>query len=166
MQPDQSVDPQTDSVHITELLNPQTVRAQVSAADWEVTVHLAGQLLVESGKIEQRYIESMKRVLQDMGPYAVIAPGIVLLHARPEDGVLEPCFSLITLSTPVPFGHSENDPVDIVLAFGAVDKQAHVRALQQLAELLGDAEALALIRSAPDDQALISTISSRFRSSA
>jgi mannitol/fructose-specific phosphotransferase system IIA component (Ntr-type) len=165
MQPDQSLDPQTNPVHIVELLNPHTVRAQVQAKDWEETVDLVGQLLVDHGKVERRYVEGMKRVLQEMGPYAVIAPGIVLLHARPEDGVLGPCFALITLSTPVPFGHSENDPVDVVLAFGAVDKQAHVRALQQLADLLGDAGALASIRSAPDEESLISSIHSRFRSS-
>jgi mannitol/fructose-specific phosphotransferase system IIA component (Ntr-type) len=103
---------------------------------------------VDAGRILPGYVGAMKRVLKEMGPYAVIAPGIVLLHARPEDGVLQACLGLITLATPVSFGHSENDPVDLVFALGAVDKQAHVESLKQLALKLADAGTLQRIRSA------------------
>jgi len=115
---------------------------------------------VEAGSIEERYIEAMKHVLHEMGPYAVIAPGVVLLHARPEDGVREPCFALATLVQPIAFGHSENDPVDVVFAFGAVDKHAHIAALQQLAELLMDEPVMRRIRAAEDDQTLLAAIQS------
>ncbi len=123
--------------------------------DWEDATESVGKLLVAAGKIKPDYIMAMKRVLKEMGPYAVIAPGIVLLHARPEDGVIEPCLGLITLIDPVPFGHSENDPVDLVFALGAVDKQAHISALQQLAEMLGDSVKLQEIRSASNDSSLL-----------
>jgi mannitol/fructose-specific phosphotransferase system IIA component (Ntr-type) len=62
---------------------------------------------------------------------------------------------LITLLEPVRFGHSENDPVDLVFALGAVDKQAHISALQQLAEMLGDPGKLEEIRSAPTHDSLL-----------
>jgi mannitol/fructose-specific phosphotransferase system IIA component (Ntr-type) len=140
------------------MLTPQTVRAKVAAASWQQAVDRVGALLVEARAIEPGYIEAMKRVLQEMGPYAVIAPGIVLLHARPEDGVLRPCLGLTTLAKPVRFGHTRNDPVDVVLAMGAVDKSAHVVALQQLALLLGDAPTLDRIRSAIDDDQLLSAL--------
>jgi mannitol/fructose-specific phosphotransferase system IIA component (Ntr-type) len=113
---------------------------------------------VESEAVEPRYIEAMKRVLREMGPYAVIAPGIVLLHARPEDGVRRPCLAMLTLATPVPFGHSQNDPVDLVFAMGAVDKQAHVAALQELARLLMDSPTLERIRSATDSRSVRTAI--------
>lgn len=155
---------QTNRVHAASqlhtMLTEQTVRAMVRVASWEEAVDRAGQLLVEAGTVEPCYVEAMKRVLREMGPYAVIAPGVVLLHARPEDGVRQPCFGIITLSTPVAFGHKENDPVDVVIAFGAVDKHAHVTALQQLAQLLMDQAALKRIRAAPDDRALFSAVHS------
>jgi mannitol/fructose-specific phosphotransferase system IIA component (Ntr-type) len=119
-------------------------------------VESVGALLVEAGKARAGYTEAMKRVLKEMGLYAVIAPGIVLLHARPEDGVLQPCLGLITLSTAVPFGHSENDPVDLVFALGAVDKEAHIASLKVLAEMLGDQDVLFKIRSALTDGELAS----------
>ena len=52
--------------------------------DWQEAVHLTGQLLVDKGSVAPSYVDAMERVLRDLGPYAVIAPGIVLLHARPQ----------------------------------------------------------------------------------
>ncbi len=147
-------------IQLTNLLTSQTVRARLAVSDWEEATEAVGQLLVDAGSTEPGYIQAMKRVLEEMGPYAVIAPGIVLLHARPEDGVLSTCLGLITLSTPVEFGHSENDPVDIVLALGATDKKTHIGALQQLALLLGDENGLELIRSAQDSRTLLENIHS------
>ena len=145
----------SESFLLSSLISNETVRAKVSVKDWEEATESVGKLLVSAGKIKTDYIAAMKRVLKEMGPYAVIAPGIVLLHARPEDGVIEPCLGLITLIDPVPFGHSENDPVDLVFALGAVDKMAHISALQQLAEMLGDSDTLHEIRSASNDSSLL-----------
>jgi mannitol/fructose-specific phosphotransferase system IIA component (Ntr-type) len=150
----------TATTSLSSLLTPQTVRARISVSSWQEAVDCVGQLLVGSGSAEPRYIEAMKRVLREMGAYAVLAPGVVLLHARPEDGVRRPCLALATLATPVPFGHSENDPVDIVLAMGAVDKHAHVNALRHLALLLGDAAALRRLREASSDRQLLSVVRS------
>ena len=119
---------------------------------------MAGQLLVKTGSIQQSYVDAMEKVIRDLGPYAVIAPGIVLLHARPEDGVNEPCFGLVTLATPVPFGHSQNDPVDLVFVLGATDKNSHIQALQRLAGLLSDLSSLAKLRASKDDNQLFTVI--------
>ncbi len=148
----------TLAASLASLLTPETVRACVSVSSWQEAVERVGELLVATGSTEPTYIEAMKRVLRELGAYAVLAPGVVLLHARPEDGVRRPCLALMTLATPVPFGHSENDPVDIVLAMGAVDKQAHLKALQQLAHLLGDAAALQRLRTADSDRQLLSVL--------
>jgi len=138
-------------VPLAGIIDQGTVRAWVAVQSWEAAVDFVGALLVDAGKIQPSYIPAMKRVLHDLGPYAVLAPGIVLLHARPEDGVLEPCLGLVTLSTPVPFGHSENDPVDLVFALGAVDKNAHIAGLKKLAEMLGNPDALSKMRAARND---------------
>jgi PTS system ascorbate-specific IIA component len=145
----------SETFHLSNLVSKETVQAKIRVRDWEEAIESVGKLLLTAGKITSDYIMAMKRVLKEMGPYAVIAPGIVLLHARPEDGVVEPCLGLITLIDPVPFGHSENDPVDLVFALGAVDKQAHISALQQLAEMLGDTTKLNEIRFAFEDSTLL-----------
>ena len=161
MNPSNDSNAQTEEIKLASLLTSETLRAKVIVGDWEEATDSVGALLVNSGKVTPDYVQAMKRVLKEMGPYAVIAPGIVLLHARPEDGVLEPCLGLVTLSTPVEFGHSENDPVDLVFALGAKDKKAHIAALQQLALLLGDEESLSELRSAGDAETLLRTIETR-----
>jgi mannitol/fructose-specific phosphotransferase system IIA component (Ntr-type) len=146
-------------IPLSLLISPEAIKVGVKVSNWEKAVDLVGDLLVKTGKTRPEYTQAMKRVLKEMGPYAVIAPGIVLLHARPEDGVLQPCLGIVILATPVPFGHSENDPVDLVLALGAIDKNAHVAALQQLARLLSDPIALKKIRAAQNEKELMEILS-------
>lgn len=143
-----------------KIFKRDAVRAMVPAQNWQEAVQKAGQLLVNTGSIQQSYVYAMEKVIRDLGPYAVIAPGIVLLHARPEDGVNEPCFGLITLSSPVPFGHSQNDPVDLVFVLGATDKNSHIQALQRLAGLMSDSASLAKLRASTNDDQLFTVIQS------
>lgn len=121
-------------------LDPTLVAVDVPAADREAAVRAAGNLLVGAGAVEPRYVEAMLRVLDTHGPYIVIAPGIALPHATPEDGVLRTAISVATLREPVTFGHQANDPVRLVVALAPVDKHAHLSALQQIAQRLGDRE--------------------------
>jgi PTS system ascorbate-specific IIA component len=143
------------SFFLKKILTIETVRANVRVDTWQQAADKVGCLLVEAGKVETKYIRRMKQALDEVGPYVVVAPGIALLHARPEDGVLQPCISLITLENPVEFGHSENDPVDIVIAFGAIDKDSHIPALKQLAEKIGNEQIIKQIRSATSDEFLL-----------
>ena len=160
MSEDQQIQPPNNNNSFEDMFDPAAVQAKRTANDWREAVQTAGQALADTGRIETRYVDAMERVISDLGPYAVIAPGVVLLHARPEDGVNQPSFGLVTLTTPVHFGHSENDPVDLVFVLAAVDKNGHIKALQQLAYLLGDTGKLAELRAAADDKALYSVLQS------
>ena len=135
---------------LVELLTEKTIRLRAEAADWREALRLGGQLLVEAGGVEPRYIDAMIQMMLDLGPYVVIAPGLALGHARPEAGALRTCFSLVTLKTPVEFGVPENDPVDVIFSFGAPDKNAHLDALREMAMLCSDEENMRAIRAATD----------------
>lgn len=133
---------------LADLLTERTVRVGVEAKDWQEVVDIAGRLLLEDGSIEPSYIDAMREVIQSLGPYVVIAPGVALLHGRPQHGVKRICMSLVVLKTPVKFGHPENDPVTLAFALGGVDERSHLDALAQLATLLSDEEAASRLRSA------------------
>lgn len=113
-------------LRLSDLLTPETIQLDRQAANWREAVQLAGSLLLKTGAITPAYVDAMVRVVAELGPYMVVAPGIALAHARPEDGVKRACMSLVRLSSLVEFG-SENDPVDLVLAFKAVDKAMHLQ---------------------------------------
>ena len=89
---------------------------------------MAGAFLVDTDAVFPSYVDAMVRAVEELGPYMIVAPGIALAHARPEDGVKRMCMSLVRLASPVEFGSEANDPVDLVFAFGAVDKEAHLQA--------------------------------------
>ena len=145
---------------LIEMIYSDTILLDVEVKDWEEAVRVSGKLLVKTGFVEERYIDAMIDTVKSMGPYAVIAPGVALPHARPEDGVKKPCMSLVTLKTPVNFGNNGNDPVKLVVAFATIDKNAHVNALRRLARILGDPEKVEALKNAKDKKLVEKIIAS------
>lgn len=131
------------------------VATGVRAADWRAAVRAAGRLLEESGAVEARYTAAMLRAVEELGPYIVIAPGLALPHARPEDGVRQACMAVVSLEPPVAFGSAENDPVRVVIALGAADADGHVQALAQLMAALEDPEDLDTLLRARTREAIL-----------
>lgn len=133
---------------LKEYLTKDQIQIKVEAADWEAAVRVGGLLLLQADKCDPGYIEAMVRTIEKMGPYMVLAPGLALAHARPEDGVKEVGLSLITLKTPVEFGSKANDPVRVVFSFCATDNNSHIGLLQELASFLSNEENQELLKTA------------------
>lgn len=110
----------------------------IEVQDWREAIQAVCGPLLEAGAIEAGYVERCIDMVEEQGPYMVLAPGIALAHARPEDGVNTLCLSVATLSHPVLFHHPDNDPVDLVFAFGSPDDKQHVKLLSSLARALSD----------------------------
>lgn len=126
------------------------VRLRVRAEDWRGAIRRACEPLVAIGAVSATYADACVAVVEEHGPYIVIAPGIALAHARPEAGVVREALAATTLERPVAFGHEDNDPVDLVFAFGSPDAGGHIGVLQRLAKALqGGLDAR--LRSATDE---------------
>lgn len=147
-------------VSLSNLLTPATVMVKVSACSWQEMVYRAGKPLLDIGAIESRYIDAMREIIIRYGPYMVFWPGIVLLHALPEDGVKRLCMSLVTSAQPIYFGHVDNDPVDIAIVLGAVDKYSHLRALSELQELVENEQIVCRIRQASAKEQILDVFAS------
>ncbi|KPL78772.1 PTS maltose transporter subunit IIBC [Ornatilinea apprima] len=132
---------------LSKYLSPQAILLQVPVKDWKEAVEMGGALLVDTGKCEPRYVDAMVRAVQDLGPYMVLAPGLSLAHARPEDGALQVGMSIVSLSTPVDFGSEANDPVQLVISFCGIDHSSHIEMLKSLAEFLVVEENQNLLKS-------------------
>jgi PTS system ascorbate-specific IIA component len=126
------------SASLGDVLGRVSVAVGERLPDREAAVRRAGALLLASGRVDDAYSDEMVAVLQEYGPYFVIAPGIALAHSRPSPAVRGVAFSVLTCDPPVPFGHPDNDPVSLVIGIAAPDDASHVEALRQLAELLGE----------------------------
>lgn len=112
------------------------------AADWRAAVTLAAGALAASGAAKPEYADAMIRMIEEHGPYVVIAPGLALAHARPGPEVLSDGLSIVTLASPVDFGHPHNDPVRVILGLAMVAPDEHLAAVAALANVFNDSQAI------------------------
>jgi len=133
---------------LREMMTETTVNLQTTATDWKDVIRKGGNMLVEVGAVEPRYVDAMIHFAEKLGPYIVLAPGLALPHARPEEGVLKTWFSLITLSEPIEFGNEDNDPVYVAFCMAARNKEEHIDALSTIAFLCGEDKYFERIKTA------------------
>ena len=129
-------------------LPPEAIELGATAADWRAAVRLTGAALVRSGAALDGYSDEMIRMIDEHGPYVVIAPGLALAHARPGPDVIGDGLAIVTLATPVEFGHPHNDPVSVVLAIAIKHADEHLAAVAGLANVFNDSTAIAQLAEA------------------
>lgn len=139
---------------LSDLVTPSAVRLDVRADDWRAAIRAAGALLESDGIATGDYTDAMIRIVEEYGPYIVIAPGFALAHARPDESVHRTGMSFVRLAEPVAFGNADNDPVRIVMALAAADASTHREALVALASLLVDPVRRPQLDDAPTPEAV------------
>ena len=123
-------------------LTTTAIELQADAADWRAAVLAAGEVLARTGAATEAYGHEMVRMIEEHGPYVVIAPGLALAHARPGPAVLADGLAIVTLATPVNFGHPHNDPVSVVLGLAIATADEHLAAVADLANVFNDSTAI------------------------
>jgi PTS system ascorbate-specific IIA component len=129
-------------------LTEESVVIGAKAEDWRAAVREAGAALARSGATLPVYAEEMVRMIEEHGPYVVIAPGLALAHARPGPAVLANGLAVVTLATPVNFGHPHNDPVSVILGLAVADAESHLASVAELANIFNDEGAIPALAAA------------------
>ena len=131
------------------LLTANTIRLGAEASDWKDAVRIGVDLLISAGLVEPRYYDAIAKMTEELGPWYVLAPGLAMPHARPEEGVKQDGFALVTLKTPVAFGAEDNDPIDILVVLAATSaKTMNEESIVQVATLFDDEPRIERIRAA------------------
>lgn len=139
-------------------LDKNSIALKINVKNYQQAIRCGGELLVSSQKASKEYVNAMIEAVKDLGPYMVIAPGIAIPHARPEDGAKAVGLSLVTLAQPVNFGNKENDPVDLVICLCSTDSSSHLEALKRLVALLSNAKDLEQIQESDDPISILNII--------
>jgi mannitol/fructose-specific phosphotransferase system IIA component (Ntr-type) len=142
---------------LQHLLTMEMMQLQHTVTDWQAAIRLAGHPLVRIGAVHKRYVQAMIDNVLTFGPYVALAPKIALPHARPEQGALQIGMSLLTLRESVYFDNS-NNPIQLMVAFSAIDQTSHLQALAQLSNLLSDRNAVEQIIGATDKQIVLQVL--------
>lgn len=146
---------------LDKIISEDLIATNVAVKNREEAIRFAGKLLYDAGIVEKRYIEAMISSLNEFGPYIVVTRNIALPHARPEEGAIKPGLSIVTLSTPIPFGNKQNDPVKYIFCLSAVDNDQHIKVMSELAEILDDKHFNRLLETAKDKHEILDYIRER-----
>ncbi|MBE6070647.1 MAG: PTS mannitol transporter subunit IIA [Clostridium butyricum] len=137
---------------LSKVITAEFIKVEEECIGWEEAIISGAKILEEARLVEEHYKYEILKNFKEFGPYMVIAPGIVLSHARPEDGVIETGISIMTLKNPIEFGSELNDPVKLVITLAAKDSTGHMSVLSKLMELLMNTEDLSKIFNAKSNE--------------
>ena len=113
-----------------------TYSSGVFASSWEDSVRAAGLDLVNAHAVGPAYIDEMLQIIDNYGPYCVVAPGVAVPHANAGSLVRKDAVAVLALDEPVRFGHPHNDPVRLVVGIAATTAKRHITMLAGLAKAL------------------------------
>lgn len=141
-----------------DLIIEELIDVNVKCKDWKEAISKGAKLLENKGFVKESYKEAIINNFKELGPYMVIAPGIVLSHARPEAGVNETGISIITLENPIEFGSELNDPVKLIITLAAKDNTSHLDFLAKLMEIFTNSDDLNALINANEVSHIINII--------
>lgn len=144
---------------LNDWLTPDTIHIRHDITDWRDAVKASAEPLLANGTITADYVEAIFAQHEKLGPYYVLAPGIAMPHARPEEGAKGLGLSLLTLPHGVKFNSEDNDPVYSVVMLAAPDKHSHIELISELAELFSSEEEMQKIFAAKDIKTIQEIIS-------
>jgi len=138
------------------IIENRAVISNLDVQDWKEAILKGGCVLSDRGVCTQEYLQTIIRKCEDNGPYIVIAPGIAMPHARPEEGALKLGYGIVTLKNPVSFNDPDNDPISLLIFMAAPSVKEHnEEAVSQIADLCDEEDTVdAVINAGSDDEIL------------
>lgn len=82
---------------LTTWISDATITLQKGVETWPQALEICGRPLLESGVIAPEYVTAIVEQHHRLGPYYVLAPGLAMPHARPEEGAKGLGLSLLKL---------------------------------------------------------------------
>ena len=143
---------------IRDWLTPDKINVINSIDNWKNAVRLSAEPLLAQGYMAEHYIEAILKSNEELGPYYLLAPGLAMPHARPEQGALRNGLSLLHIKEGISFGSTENDPVYVIIMLCARSGNEHITMIGELAELFSDQQKLERLLKADDIKAIQAVI--------
>lgn len=129
-------------------LHDGTIRVLDGVDSWTQALEVCAGPLLDVKVITPDYLAAIVQQHRRLGPYYVLAPGLAMPHARPEEGAVGLGLSLLKLQRGVSFESADNDPVDVIIMLAAPDNHSHIETIAALAELFSSDQDMALLHEA------------------
>ncbi len=109
-----------------------------TSMQWEEAIRQSASVLLQDESISQQYVDTIIEKTHEFGAYMMIIPGLVLAHAKPEDGVYNVDVSMTIFSEPVLF--SEEEKANIILTLATEDQEKHLNILKDIMDIFAEME--------------------------
>lgn len=129
------------------IFSSETIVYGEKANNWRQAIKLGTNNLLRMNCIESRYFENIIKSIRKYGPYMTVAPGVVLAHAGPEDGVLKDSLGVTVLEKGVSFYDRYNIPVKVIFTMAFRSKETHL-IVERLAQLALNSDKVRLLTEA------------------
>ncbi len=119
---------------LEEVLKKEYFVANIDAYDWEDAVVQAAEPLLEAKAIRKEYLQEIFALKNEHGQYAVMAKGICLVHAAP-DNRNKLSMSLATLKDPITIQANEDEEpqvIKVMMVFAIKDSVRYAKAIDEL----------------------------------
>lgn len=143
---------------ITTWLPAENIQIVDSVRDWKQAITLSAQPLLAKEAITEDHIQAIFNSHQELGPYYVLAPGLAMPHARPEQGAIKNGLSLLHIKQGVSFDAEENDPVYVVIMLCALSGEEHINMITALADIFSDDDRLSALLKASSMESIQAVI--------
>lgn len=138
---------------IQDMLSKSNVQILDKVLNWEDSIIKSVQPLVDGGFVTDDYPKAIIEATREIGPYYILSPYIALPHARPENGVIDKQLSVLLIREGVNF-ENRTQPVKLLIVLAATDSSSHLKALQELSELLMNEEKVEQLLSSKNEDVL------------
>lgn len=146
-----------DGVHLSDLLNEDTITLHSSQKDWQKVIKTASKPLIKTKAIEPRYLDAMIADIKLNHPFNMIAPGLFIAHAGVDQGVNQIAMAMTLLPKPIAIdGYIE---ADIFIVLATPDVSSHLVALYELIDITEDEKKMKALRNAKDIEEIKKIIS-------
>lgn len=145
-----------EKASLNDLLSLDNITVLNKCVGWEEAIDIASKPLLDKKIINKSYIDSMKEEIVTSKPYWGIADGLILAHSGVDKGVNKLGISLLKLPKDILINGYLKARVIIVIA--TPNRNAHLRALNELIEITENRELLQMIKDSKDSEEIYKLI--------
>lgn len=124
-----------DQAHIglLDILSEENIQVVEHAGSWKDMIQTASRPLLNRGIIQSSYVQEMIHLVDEYGPYILLANAVAVAHAKPEHGAFRLGLSLLVSHEKVFFDEVSSVRYLFVLSDAAHDK--HLNVLHEILQL-------------------------------
>lgn len=124
---------------------------------WEEAIRIGTKALEEKQATLPTYHERIMTNIRIHGPYMVIAPKVMIVHAGMEDGVIHPGLYITVLKNGMNMKGNFPEEVQLLITIGLKDTSTH-RIMENIAKLAFDKEKIKEILEATDENDIFNMV--------